>query len=435
MIILDITKNHVPFETHRFDKSSLSIGFHQCHDVYLPPVTDGATSQTVLKLGLIQNTWKLSTHGDFPTPRVNGKKIKESCAVDFNDEIEIFPYTIKMKLPYLTEISQDFGILEPFIQDPSVSEIMVNGADSIYIETHGKIQKTNCQFETESSLLNYIQRLLHESGRRLDEASPFVDAKLGKNMRLHAIIPPLSLGGPILTIRKFLNSIRSFEELLKSKMLNFEMKDFLKEEVSNKRNILISGGTSSGKTTLLNILSSCIAADERIITLEDAAELALQQPHVVSLQVRKSNIENKGEISIRELLQNALRMRPDRIIVGECRGSETLDMLQAMNTGHQGSMTTLHANSPRDALKRLEMLMLMSGCHFPVKAMRQQIASAIDLLIHVEKDIHGIRRMTHISKVSGMEADVILLHPHFEWNGTEWLDTGTSMTKRGIRQL
>ncbi|MBI2609151.1 MAG: CpaF family protein [Deltaproteobacteria bacterium] len=320
-----------------------------------------------------------------------------------------------------------FGKILPFIEDPEINEIMINGISPVYIEKQGQVIKTSLCFETHDEVLNLAQNLLLQTHRRLDEACPFVDARLHNGMRLHAIIPPLSLQGPILTIRKFLPTFVNQEKLIEYKTLNQEMLLFLKTQIQEKKNILISGGTSTGKTTLLNILSSFIHKEERIITIEDVAELHLLQEHVISLESKKPNIENKGEITLRQLLQNALRMRPDRIIVGECRGEETLDMLQAMNIGHKGSLTTLHANSPRDALRRLEMLMLLSGCDFPIKALRQHIESAVDLIIHLEKTEVGVRKISHITQICGLEGDTIILHDVFSSFSEGWKNN-TPMT-------
>jgi pilus assembly protein CpaF len=306
-----------------------------------------------------------------------------------------------------------YGPLEPYLHDPSVTEVMVNGYDQVYVERNGKIEETDATFLDDAHLLRIIDRIVSQVGRRIDEASPMVDARLPDGSRVNAIIPPLALSGPSLTIRKFSRNALTLENLIGLGSLTQQSADFLAECVRGKLNMLISGGTGTGKTTLLNAVSAFVPAAERIVTVEDAAELRLLQRHVVSLESRPPNVEGEGEIRIRELVRNALRMRPDRIIVGEVRGGEALDMLQAMNTGHDGSLTTVHANSARDALHRLEMLVLMAGVELPVKAIREQIAGGFDLLVHISRLVDGSRRMTQITEVSGMEGDVITLQDLF----------------------
>ena len=284
------------------------------------------------------------------------------------------------------EIAADilgYGPLEPFLEDTSVTEVMVNGYDRLYVERAGKIEETEASFLDDSHLMRIIDRIVSQVGRRVDESSPMVDARLPDGSRVNAIIPPLSLGGPTLTIRKFARDALTIDNLVGLGSLSEQTADFLAQCVRGKLNVLISGGTGTGKTTLLNAVSAFIPGEERIVTIEDAAELRLLQRHVVSLESRPPNVEGEGEVRIRDLVRNALRMRPDRIIVGEVRGAETLDMLQAMNTGHDGSLTTIHANSARDALHRLEMLVLMAGIELPVKAIREQIAGGFDLLVHI----------------------------------------------------
>jgi pilus assembly protein CpaF len=306
-----------------------------------------------------------------------------------------------------------YGPLEPFLQDPTITEVMVNGSDQLYIERAGRIEATDASFLDDAHLLRIIDRIVSQVGRRIDEASPMVDARLTDGSRVNAIIPPLSLRGPSLTIRKFTRDALSLEDLIGLRSLSEHTADFLAHCVRGKLNILISGGTGTGKTTLLNAVSAHVPEGERIVTIEDAAELKLQQPHVVSLESRPPNVEGEGEVRIRDLVRNALRMRPDRIIVGEVRGAETLDMLQAMNTGHDGSLTTVHANSARDALHRLEMLVLMAGIELPIKAVREQIAGGFDLLVHISRLVDGSRRVTQITEISGMEGDVVTLQDLF----------------------
>jgi pilus assembly protein CpaF len=299
------------------------------------------------------------------------------------------------------------GPLQPLLEDDSVTEIMVNGAKNIYIERKGKLHRVPVTFESNEHVMRIIDRIVAPLGRRIDESSPYVDARLPDGSRVNAVIPPISLVGPTLTIRKFARTPITVEQLLEFGTLTAEALQLIKACVEAKINIVISGGTGSGKTTLLNILSGFIPGDERIITIENAAELQLRQEHVVTLESRPPNIEGRGEITIRQLVINSLRMRPDRIIVGEIRDEAALDMLQAMNTGHDGSMTTLHSNTPRDTLARLETMTLMAGMDLPVRAVREQVASAIDLIIHEERMRDGSRKIVNITEVSGMEGEVI----------------------------
>ncbi len=308
------------------------------------------------------------------------------------------------------------GPIEPLLADPTITEIMVNGPDSVYIERQGHIEKVAIKFQSDEHVLQIIDRIVAPLGRRVDEASPMVDARLPDGSRVNAIIPPLALNGPVLTVRKFAKIPITSENLLEFGTITQEALDFTKACVQGRLNILITGGTGSGKTTTLNILSGYIPNDERIVTIENAAELQLRQEHVVTLEMRPPNIEGKGEVTIRDLVINSLRMRPDRIIVGEVRGGEALDMLQAMNTGHDGSMTTLHANSPRDALARLETMVLMAGADLPHRAIREQIASAIDLIIHQDRMRDGVRRITSIGEVLGLEGDTIVMQDIFRFH-------------------
>jgi pilus assembly protein CpaF len=314
------------------------------------------------------------------------------------------------------EITADilgYGPIEPFLRDDTVTEVMVNGFDRIYIERNGLIEKTDGAFLDEEHLYRIIDRIVSQVGRRVDEASPMVDARLPDGSRVNAIIPPLSLNGPTMTIRKFSRDPYTVADLIAFGTLTPKAAQFLDACVRGKLNVLISGGTGTGKTTTLNALSAYVPEAERVVTIEDAAELQLQQPHVVRLESRPANIEGEGEIKIRDLVRNALRMRPDRIIVGEVRGAETLDMLQAMNTGHEGSLTTIHANSPRDALNRLETLVLMSGLDLPLHAIREQVSSALDLIVHLVRLVDGTRRVSHVTEVLRMESEVITLQDVF----------------------
>jgi pilus assembly protein CpaF len=311
-----------------------------------------------------------------------------------------------------------YGPIEPLLNDPDITEIMVNGHDEIFVERFGLIEPTEVRFESETHLRRVIDRIVSPIGRRVDETSPMVDARLPNGYRVNATIPPLSLDGPILTIRKF--SARPFtgQDLIANSTMTVALATFLRASVEARVNMVVSGGTGSGKTTFLNMLSAFIPERERIITIEDTAELQLHQVHVVRLEKRPPNIEGKGEITIRQLVINALRMRPDRIVVGECRGGEALDMLQAMNTGHDGSMTTIHSNGPRDALRRIETMVLMAGMELPLKAIREQVASSIELIVHMERLKDGSRKVVQVSEVQGMESDTIVMQDLFVFHQT-----------------
>lgn len=315
-----------------------------------------------------------------------------------------------------------FGPLEPFLADDGITEVMVNGPNDVYIERGGKIQKTNAVFESEKHLMRIIERIVAPLGRRIDESSPMVDARLPDGSRVNAVIPPISLVGPTVTIRKFSEDPLTVEQLIQFGTVSAEAMEFLKACVQARMNILISGGTGSGKTTFLNVLSGYIPVDERIVTIENAAELQLRQEHVVTLESRPPNIEGKGEVTIQDLVINSLRMRPDRIIVGECRGPEAFDMLQAMNTGHEGSMTTVHANNGRDALGRLENMILMAGMELPHRAIREQISAALDAIIQLERMRDGSRKVVSVSEVQGMEGDVITMSDVFKFERAGYED-------------
>jgi len=326
------------------------------------------------------------------------------------------PLTREERRQIIREITDDilgYGPLEPFLRDDSITEVMVNAYDRIYVERLGKIERTPAAFADNAHLLRIIDKIVSQVGRRVDEASPMVDARLPDGSRVNAIIPPLSLKGPTLTIRKFSRDPYTMNDLISFGSISPKAAQFLAACVKGKLNILISGGTGTGKTTTLNAMSAFIPNDERIVTIEDAAELQLQQEHVITLESRPPNIEGSGEVRIRELVRNSLRMRPERIIVGEVRGPETLDMLQAMNTGHEGSLTTIHANSPRDALSRLETLVLTAGVELPLRAIREQVSSAFDLLVQITRLVDGSRRISHITEVLRMESDVITLQDIF----------------------
>jgi pilus assembly protein CpaF len=328
-----------------------------------------------------------------------------------------------------------YGPIEPLLVNDTITEIMVNGPNSVYIERAGRIEPTDIKFEDDDHVLRIIDRIVSPLGRRIDESQPYVDARLPDGSRVNAVIPPLSLIGPILTIRKFARIPITSQTLVELGTITQEALEFLKACVQAKLNMVISGGTGSGKTTTLNAFSAFIPNDERIVTLENAAELQMQQEHVLTLETRPPNVEGKGEITMRQLVINSLRMRPDRIIVGECRGPEALDMLQAMNTGHDGSMTTAHSNSPRDTLARLETMVLMAGMDLPLRAIREQIASALNLIVHQERMRDGTRKITKITEVQGMEGDVIVMQDVFlfEQQGIEGGKVVGRLKPTGIR--
>jgi pilus assembly protein CpaF len=328
------------------------------------------------------------------------------------------------------------GPLEPLLADPTISDILVNSYKTIYIERRGKIEKTNVAFKDDEHLMRVIERIVSSVGRRIDESSPMVDARLRDGSRVNAIIPPLSIDGPVLSIRRFGTEPLRMNTLIEYKALTRDIADMLQMCVTARLNLLISGGTGSGKTTLLNALSAYIPETERIVTIEDSAELQLQQPHVVRLETRPQNIEGRGEVTQRDLVRNSLRMRPDRIVIGEVRGGEAIDMLQAMNTGHDGSLTTVHANTPRDALARLETMIQMTGMRLSDRAMRQQVASAINLVVQVARLSDGARRLTSISEITGMEGETITMQEIFQFERTG-VDAGGQVIGRfrptGIR--
>lgn len=331
------------------------------------------------------------------------------------EALNIASHQRKKILEELMDEILGFGPITGLLADSNVTEIMVNGPEQVFAEVRGKLTRTDVHFKDDNHVMHVIKKIVSPIGRRVDESSPMVDARLPNGSRVNAIIPPLAIDGPSLTIRKFSEDPFKIEDLIGFGTLNPKMADFLRACVEGRLNIVVSGGTGSGKTTTLNVLSSFIPLDERIVTIEDAAELQLPQPHVVRLETRPPNVEGKGEVTIRDLVKNSLRMRPDRIVVGEVRSGEALDMLQAMNTGHDGSLTTGHANTPRDMLSRLETMVLMSGMSLPVKAIRDQIASAVNIIVQQARLQDGSRRVTHITEVLGMEGDVIILQDIFRY--------------------
>jgi pilus assembly protein CpaF len=326
------------------------------------------------------------------------------------------PLSAADRAQVVQDVSDDilgYGPIDRLIKDDEVTEVMVNGPDSVYVERSGRIQHTDASFIDDTHLRRIIDKIVSQVGRRIDEATPMVDARLPDGSRVNAVVHPLAIGGPFLTIRKFSRDPFQIDDLIRFGTLNKQAARFLRDCVIGRLNVVVSGGTGTGKTTTLNVLSSFIPSDERIVTIEDAKELQLAQEHVLSMEARPPNIEGRGLVSIRDLVRNSLRMRPDRVIVGECRGAEALDMLQAMNTGHDGSITTIHSNSPRDTLSRVETMTLMAGYDLPVRAIREQMASALDVIVHLARLRDGTRRITHITEVQGMVGDVVTLQDIF----------------------
>jgi pilus assembly protein CpaF len=397
---------------------------------------DGAPSLAVVSDGVAHHVPSASTvdpYADLKSrihhqciAKLGPELFKQDGSEDLTDQVyravtqelalDRTPLTREERREIVRQLTDDilgYGPIEPLLRDDSVTEVMVNGFDKVYVERNGKLERTDVRFVDDSHVMRIVDKIVSQIGRRVDESSPMVDARLPDGSRVNAIIAPLALNGPTLTIRKFSRDPYTINDLITFGTLTARSAQFIAAGVKGKLNVLISGGTGTGKTTTLNAVSAFIPGDERIVTIEDAAELQLQQEHVITLESRPSNIEGSGEIKIRELVRNALRMRPDRIIVGEVRGAETLDMLQAMNTGHEGSLTTIHANSPRDALSRLETLVMTGGVELPHRAIREQIASAFDLLIQIQRLVDGSRRVTHITEVLGMEADVVTMQDIF----------------------
>jgi len=349
--------------------------------------------------------------------------VREELVAIIEDEQLLL--TVEERNRFIQDIEDDalgLGPLQRVLEDPTVTEIMVNGHETIYVERDGKITRSPLRFASEQHLRRAIERIVGRVGRRIDESSPMVDARLQDGSRINAVVPPLAVRGSSLTIRKFSATPFTVDNLVEFGSMTPQIANLLRAAVESRLNILVSGGTGTGKTTLLNVLSSFIPSGERIVTIEDAIELKLQQEHVVQLEARPPNIEGSGEITIRDLVRNSLRMRPDRIVVGECRSGEALDMLQAMNTGHDGSISTLHANAPRDCIARLETLVLMAGMDLPLRAIREQIASAVDVIVQIQRLRDGSRRVTHVTEVLGMEGDVVVLQDVFVFDFSAGVD-------------
>ncbi|UCG41404.1 MAG: CpaF family protein [Acidimicrobiia bacterium] len=357
------------------------------------------------------------------------------------DEIlasEQIPLSLEERRRLTDEVTVDFlgyGPIQQFLLDDSVTEVMVNATDAIYIERAGRLERTDVRFATDAHVRRIIEKIVSRIGRRIDESSPMVDARLPDGSRVNAVVPPLAVDGPTITIRKFTKEAFTVDDLLDFGSLTPEVAEFLRIAVEGKRNILISGGTGSGKTTMLNVLTAFIPEAERIVTIEDAVELQLNQEHVVRLESRPPNIEGKGEVTIRDLVRNSLRMRPDRIIVGEVRSGEALDMMQAMNTGHEGSLSTIHSNSPRDALSRLETMVLMSGVELGVRAIREQIGSSIDLLIQIDRFRDGSRGISQVTEITGMEGDVVTMQDIYKFRFQRTDDRLGILEPTGIRPM
>lgn len=381
---------------------------------------------TLLKAGAVDSLFE-RLGSRISDPDLDEDQLRELVVGELNRVIEEakVPLTAADRRRLMREVLDDvlgLGPLQPLIDNPEITEVMVNGPHSVYVERNGKLELSRIVFDSDDHLRRVIDRIVSKVGRRIDESSPLVDARLEDGSRVNAIIPPLAVSGATLTIRKFSHEALTVPDLIRLGTMSPEMAELLEACVKARLNILVSGGTGTGKTTLLNVLSSFLPADERIITIEDAVELQMQQEHVVRLEARPANIEGKGEVTIRDLVRNALRMRPDRIVVGEVRGAEALDMLQAMNTGHDGSLSTVHANNPRDTLARLETLILMAGLDLPLRAVREQVASAIDLIVHLSRLRDGTRRITHVTEVHGMEGQTVTTQDVFLFDYSAGVD-------------
>ncbi len=405
-----------------------------------PSIISGITPENFgkLKRFLIE---KVAREMELSSPPIDLRRqiIAETLEQSYQQLNVSLTTTIREQL--FREIMDDFlgfGPIQPLLDDPEISEVMVNRFDQVYIEQNGRVVKTNIKFENNEAIMRVIERIIMPLGRRVDPDSPMVDARLPDGSRVNAIIPPVAIDGPSLTIRKFGKGKLSVDQLIQLGSITANMAEFVRACVLSKFNIIVSGGTGTGKTTLLNVLSSYIPEEERIVTIEDAAELRLQQEHVVRLETKPPSVEGLGVVTIRDLVRNALRMRPDRIVVGEVRGGEAMDMLQAMNTGHDGSITTLHANSPRDTISRLETMCMMAGIDMPLKVIRQQIAAAIDLIVQLSRLKDGSRKVTAITEVAGMEGDTVVLTDIFKFEQTGVGENGNvigELKPTGIRPI
>jgi pilus assembly protein CpaF len=392
-------------------------GEEQLSDM-LRPLTAKENDWKIRIYSRLLDVMDLSLIGTLPEKEARSQ-IRELSARLLNDESATL--SMEQRQLVIRTIEHDvmgIGPLEPLLADKSVSDILVNGPKQVYVERRGKLEMTEVSFNDDQHLMNIIDRIVSAVGRRIDESSPMVDARLKDGSRVNAVIPPLALDGPMLSIRRFAVELLGMADLVDLGSISQEVADVLLAIVKSRINVLVSGGTGAGKTTMLNILSGFIPETERIVTIEDSAELQLQQPHVVRLETRPSNIEGKGEVTARDLVRNSLRMRPERIIVGEVRGAEALDMLQAMNTGHDGSLTTIHANTPRDALGRVENMVSMTGIQFPSKGLRTQIASAIQVVLQIERHEDGRRRLVSLQEINGMEGDIITMSELFKFERT-----------------
>jgi pilus assembly protein CpaF len=404
----------------------------------VPPTNFQPADLAKLKAFLV-NAITREMEADPPALHDRERVIKENLAKIFQQMRVNLPETLRQQLFH--DILDDllgYGPIQPLLDDPTITEVMVNGCKKIYIERKGKLTKTNVTFESDEQVLRIIDRIILPLGRRIDADTPTVDARLPDGSRVNAIIPPVALDGPSITIRKFSKEQLTVQQLIDLGSISSQMAEFLKACVVAKLNIVVSGGTGSGKTTLLNILSRFIPEEDRIVTIEDSAELRLQQDHTVRLETKTPNLDGTGQVTTRDLVRNSLRMRPDRIVVGEVRGGEALDMLQAMNTGHDGSLTTLHANSPRDALSRLETMCMMAGMELPLKVIREQIASAIDCIVQQSRMKDGSRKVTAITEVAGMEGDTVVMTDIFKFEQTNITPDGRvigELRPTGIRPL
>ena len=386
---------------------------------------------------------RVSTSFDDPGSILNNESTRREVHTRLTEALATtrLPLPESLKAELLRDIANEFfgyGPIQPLLEDPEVTEVMVNGPHHVYIERAGKVTLTTVRFDDNEHVRRIIDRIILPLGRRVDQETPLVDARLPDGSRVNAVIPPVAIDGPSVTIRKFSRKRLTIEDLITFNSITPQIAEFLKACIVSRLNVVVSGGTGSGKTTLLNVLSGFIPSDERIVTIEDAAELQLHQEHVVRLESKKANLDGRGEVTIRDLVRNSLRMRPERIIVGECRGGEALDMLQAMNTGHDGSLTTLHANAPRDAVSRLETMCLMAGLDFPLKVVREQIASAVELIVQQTRLRDGTRRVTQVTEVAGMEGDTVVLQDIFKFT-EEGIDANNkvlgTMRATGLRPI